>query len=266
MTCSLSHRSLRFGCLAGTFSPSRRQIRSTRFSFTCQAARHVISFRWGAVGPRGGKTGEMLGMNRGLATQNKGHHQNISQILSCNFAFSALHLKSILVLRSSFFLVDCLGLNSFSFVPVLATWRKPEKRKKVSGISSGLADARGVKRLCASCALPFYDLARTPIICPNCSQTFEPPPVVPRRTEPTRAHTVGRTAPWTSQQSAQRPQPVAVVASAPAILSNQTPDEAKSTTEAVADDDDVLLELDEEIDDGDVESEDSDTAKDQSDN
>ncbi len=89
--------------------------------------------------------------------------------------------------------------------------------------------------------------------------------MVARRTEPTRAHNFGRTAPWTSQESAQRPQPVAAAESAPAILSNQTPSDAKSTREAVLDDDDVLLELDEEIDDGDVESEDSDTAKDQSD-
>ena len=27
-----------FGCLLGTFSPSRRQIRSTRFAFTTQPA------------------------------------------------------------------------------------------------------------------------------------------------------------------------------------------------------------------------------------
>jgi uncharacterized protein (TIGR02300 family) len=148
---------------------------------------------------------------------------------------------------------------------------KAGKEKKVSSIRSGLTDARGEKRLCGSCALPFYDLARTPIICPNCSETFEPPPVVVRRAEPTRAHNAGRTAPWTSQQSAQRPQPVAAAETAPAILNNHTPSDAKPTKEAVADDeaiaddDDVLLELDEEIDDGDVEGEDADTAKDQSD-
>ena len=33
---SLSHSLPRFGCLAGTFSPSRRQIRSTRLWFTRQ--------------------------------------------------------------------------------------------------------------------------------------------------------------------------------------------------------------------------------------
>ena len=35
---SLSHRRPRLGCLAGTFSPSHRQIRSTRFLFTVQPA------------------------------------------------------------------------------------------------------------------------------------------------------------------------------------------------------------------------------------
>ena len=35
---SFSHRRPRFGCLAGTFSPSRRQIRSTRLSLTSQPA------------------------------------------------------------------------------------------------------------------------------------------------------------------------------------------------------------------------------------
>ena len=136
----------------------------------------------------------------------------------------------------------------------------------MSSISSGITDARGVKRLCASCAVPFYDLARTPIICPNCSETFEPPPVVVLRTEPARAHNARRTAPWTSQRSAQLPQPVAVSESAASTIpNNDAPSEAKSTTDAVADDDDVLLELDQEDDGGDVESDDADAAKDQPD-
>ena len=33
---SLSHSRLRFGCFVGTFSPSRRQIRQTRLTFTSQ--------------------------------------------------------------------------------------------------------------------------------------------------------------------------------------------------------------------------------------
>ncbi len=35
-----------FGCLEGTFSPSRRQIRSTRFTFTAQpASRSMAAIR-----------------------------------------------------------------------------------------------------------------------------------------------------------------------------------------------------------------------------
>ena len=33
----MSHNRPRFGCFAGTFSPSRRQMRSTRLWFTCPA-------------------------------------------------------------------------------------------------------------------------------------------------------------------------------------------------------------------------------------
>jgi len=35
---SLSQSRLFFGCFAGTFSPSRRHMRSTRFTFTAQPA------------------------------------------------------------------------------------------------------------------------------------------------------------------------------------------------------------------------------------
>ena len=40
---SLNHRRLRLGCLAGTFNPSRRQIRSARLSFSCHPARRSNS-------------------------------------------------------------------------------------------------------------------------------------------------------------------------------------------------------------------------------
>lgn len=32
----------------------------------------------------------------------------------------------------------------------------------------------GTKRTCLSCAARFYDLGRTPIVCPKCSAQFEP--------------------------------------------------------------------------------------------
>lgn len=33
--------------------------------------------------------------------------------------------------------------------------------------------SRGTKRHCLNCTLPFYDLARSPIVCPNCGEHFE---------------------------------------------------------------------------------------------
>ena len=31
----------------------------------------------------------------------------------------------------------------------------------------------GIKRLCASCGVKFYDLNKTPIVCPKCSTVYE---------------------------------------------------------------------------------------------
>jgi uncharacterized protein (TIGR02300 family) len=31
----------------------------------------------------------------------------------------------------------------------------------------------GIKRLCASCGAKFYDLSKTPIVCPKCSTVYE---------------------------------------------------------------------------------------------
>lgn len=33
----------------------------------------------------------------------------------------------------------------------------------------------GTKRICASCGTRFYDLNRTPILCPKCEAVFQPP-------------------------------------------------------------------------------------------
>lgn len=46
--------------------------------------------------------------------------------------------------------------------------------------------ARGDKRVCEACETRFYDLLRSPIVCPSCGALFTPrivqvkPPVVPR--------------------------------------------------------------------------------------
>lgn len=39
----------------------------------------------------------------------------------------------------------------------------------------------GTKRLCAGCAAKFYDLHKTPIVCPTCEAVFVPPKPAPAR-------------------------------------------------------------------------------------
>jgi uncharacterized protein (TIGR02300 family) len=46
----------------------------------------------------------------------------------------------------------------------------------------------GTKRLCASCGAKFYDLSKTPIVCPKCETVFVVPTVTSRsRPEPAAA-------------------------------------------------------------------------------
>lgn len=43
--------------------------------------------------------------------------------------------------------------------------------------------ARGTKRVCPSCGARFYDLSRTPIICPVCQAVYQVTPPPSRRSE-----------------------------------------------------------------------------------
>ena len=46
----------------------------------------------------------------------------------------------------------------------------------------------GSKRVCQSCENRFYDLRRSPIVCPSCGATFDPEAVLrSRRTRPSAA-------------------------------------------------------------------------------
>ena len=53
---------------------------------------------------------------------------------------------------------------------------------------------RGTKRICQSCGTKFYDLGRTPIVCPKCDAIFVEAP----RPAPV-ARTKGRGTPWSSR-------------------------------------------------------------------
>lgn len=39
----------------------------------------------------------------------------------------------------------------------------------------------GTKRQCLNCAVKFYDLGKTPIVCPKCETTLVPETVLPVR-------------------------------------------------------------------------------------
>ncbi len=58
----------------------------------------------------------------------------------------------------------------------------------------------GVKRVCQSCAIKFYDMARSPITCPKCGARFDPeallksrrnrPPAPPKVVKPEPGKTI----------------------------------------------------------------------------
>ena len=88
----------------------------------------------------------------------------------------------------------------------------------------------GTKRLCAGCNAKFYDLHKTPIVCPACQAAFELPKPVPVR----------------GRRAAEAAVPLPVVA-APKLGSAEvldTDDDAKGEKEADAGV--PLLEIDED--------------------
>jgi uncharacterized protein (TIGR02300 family) len=91
--------------------------------------------------------------------------------------------------------------------------------------------ARGTKRVCPSCGARFYDLNRTPIVCPVCQSIYQvtPPPPPSRRwqrAQPAEARKV-------EEQEADAP-----VLEGPAIISLEEAEEGTS---------EVPIEEDEEI-------------------
>lgn len=53
--------------------------------------------------------------------------------------------------------------------------------------------AKGTKRVCQSCGARFYDLSRTPIVCPVCQAAYQVAPPTTRRAE--RAATAAQARP-----------------------------------------------------------------------
>jgi hypothetical protein len=93
---------------------------------------------------------------------------------------------------------------------------------------------RGTKRRCSHCGAPFYDLTRTPIVCPKCNQEWVAPTRAPAPTRMPRTHS-----------AAVIPLPVADAAedvdqfAEDEVLADELPDEDEADVDAD--------ELDEEV-------------------
>ena len=63
----------------------------------------------------------------------------------------------------------------------------------------------GVKRVCGSCGAKFYDLARSPIVCPKCNTVYE---VAPPSRAASRAAAAAAAAPVVAAVVEEEPAPV----------------------------------------------------------
>ncbi len=105
--------------------------------------------------------------------------------------------------------------------------------------------ARGTKRTCLACETRFYDLGRSPILCPSCATELVP---VSRRA----AEAATRSA-WSGGNTRGRPQAVVVaapeVAEDAAELEVEIKDDVEGDDAGVADDEVLLEETEEDIED-----------------
>lgn len=121
----------------------------------------------------------------------------------------------------------------------------------MSTMSARRKAMRGTKRTCQACEVRFYDLARTPIVCPMCGAHYAQPaePMVHAR-EPS-APFAGKTG-WRSQPF-KRTQPVLPVADATPVDPSDSlavgDDETEGTGTEVSED---RVVLDQEPNDEDV--------------
>jgi uncharacterized protein (TIGR02300 family) len=107
---------------------------------------------------------------------------------------------------------------------------------------------RGTKRVCAACEVRFYDLMRSPIVCPSCGGEHEPlaRPLIEIGERGTPS---GKTS-W-RRKPIKRPDPLPVAAQAAEGAEDTREDEAEDDTPAPAlEEDDVVLE--QEPDEGDI--------------
>ena len=118
---------------------------------------------------------------------------------------------------------------------------------------------RGTKRHCLNCTLPFYDLARSPVVCPNCGERFEhnvrpspPPPSRPTAEKRATANVAGGNG--TDLPAAVSTLPTETVDAVQDPSPETNPDVASVDDEVDTDDTEDDLLIDEDIDD-DIEDE-----------
>jgi uncharacterized protein (TIGR02300 family) len=103
----------------------------------------------------------------------------------------------------------------------------------------------GTKRLCSKCGAKFYDLNKSPIICPKCATVFEP--AAPSRSRPEPVAPVIRPAPVKVEPVVAEPNVELVsLEEADAEAQGKKP-AAGAPGEEVAEED---IEIDETLDDG----------------
>jgi uncharacterized protein (TIGR02300 family) len=112
--------------------------------------------------------------------------------------------------------------------------------------------ARGTKRVCQSCAARFYDLSRTPIVCPVCQTVYQVTPAPSRRGERAAPVEVRKPVEEEAEQPARETADVISLEEAEAESGSEASEEEEIVDlgddgdEIPADDDDTFLEEEEE--------------------
>ena len=94
--------------------------------------------------------------------------------------------------------------------------------------------ARGTKRVCPSCGVRFYDLNRTPIVCPVCQSIYQVTPT------PTPSRRWGRAQPVETRR-VEEPEAKAPVLDGPEIVSLEEAEEG--TSEVPIEENEEIVEL-----------------------
>jgi uncharacterized protein (TIGR02300 family) len=119
----------------------------------------------------------------------------------------------------------------------------------MSTMSARRKAMRGTKRTCQTCEVRFYDLARTPIVCPMCGAHYAPPAdailQAKERSVPFSTKTGWRSQPF------KRTQPVLPVADATPMDPGEAVEDDETEETGTEHSEDCVV-LEQEPDDGDV--------------